>query len=76
MGPAQVDLITKAFGLFHRLGLTISFILTQSNHLSLTFPEIRRQLAYAFADLMELTCAVNVHYRKIAHGTSTNDGRG
>jgi hypothetical protein len=75
MGPAQVDLITKAFGLFHRLGLTIYFVLSQAN-LSLRFPEIQKQLAYAFSDLMELTCAVNAHYRKIAHGMSANYQKG
>ncbi|KAL1628509.1 hypothetical protein SLS56_005854 [Neofusicoccum ribis] len=61
MGPGHTTILTKVFSVLHRLGLSISLLLRQENLLTAT-ADIRRELAHAYSDLMELTCAVSMHY--------------
>jgi hypothetical protein len=67
MGPSEINVLTKAFSVLHRLGLTMYFFLRQQN-LIIATSFIRKELAHAFSDLMELTCAINAHYRNKATG--------
>ncbi|KAF2089031.1 hypothetical protein K490DRAFT_38494 [Saccharata proteae CBS 121410] len=69
MGPCHVNVLTKAFSVFHGLGLSTSLILRQQNLLTAT-AETRRELAYAYSDLMELTCAVSAHYMTKVQGNA------
>ena len=69
MGPSEINVLTKAFSVLHRLGLTMYFFLRQQNLLIAT-SFIRKELAHAFSDLMELTCAINAHYRNKVTGTA------
>ncbi|KAF2137458.1 uncharacterized protein K452DRAFT_235652 [Aplosporella prunicola CBS 121167] len=69
MGPRQATVLTKSFSVFHQLGLSISLFLRQENLITAT-AEIRRELAHAYSDLVELTCAVGAHYLSKSHGTT------
>lgn len=67
MGPSQISILTKAFGVFHRMILAMSVFIRQ-RHLLTASTEIRRELAHTYSDFMQLTCAVNAHYRTKSHG--------
>ena len=68
MGPGQIGLLTKAFSLFHKLGLSISLFL-RKDIASGTTSEVRRELALAYSELVQITSHVNAHYRVQAYGT-------
>jgi hypothetical protein len=67
MGPSQISILRKAFGVFHRMILAMSVFLRQ-RHLLTASTEIRRELAHTYSDFMQLTCAANAHYRTKSHG--------
>lgn len=68
MGPSQIGVLTKAFSVFRRLGLDL-WLLLRHHKLFVRAGEIRRELAYAYSDLMQLTCEVNAHYQSKTRGT-------
>ncbi|KAF4538184.1 Nacht domain protein [Lasiodiplodia theobromae] len=61
MGPRHIKVLTKVFSVLNRLGMSITLLLRQELLLTAT-SEIRRGLAHAYSDLMELTCAISMHY--------------
>jgi hypothetical protein len=61
LGPDQVTVLTKAFSVLHQLGTSITGLLRQSSLINMSM-EVQRELAHAYSDLMELTCAVSAHY--------------
>jgi hypothetical protein len=65
MGPSHVALLSKPFRVFYEMGRAIAIPLRKVELLDAT-AEIQRELARAYSDLMELTCAVSARY--VMHG--------
>lgn len=61
MGPRHIKVLTNVFSVLNRLGQSISLLLRQERLLTRT-AEIRRGLAHAYSALMELTCAISMHF--------------
>ncbi|KAI9817884.1 MAG: hypothetical protein M1827_001003 [Pycnora praestabilis] len=70
MGPSHAAALERAFGIFYRYGLTISFFL-RNRQLFTVSEEIRQELGHAYADLLTLVTDVTVYYRKRSKDKST-----
>lgn len=69
MGHTQAKALERAFGVFYRLGLTLSFFLRNGGSFN-AGGEIRQGLGQAYADLVMLVVDVTSFYRSKSKGTS------
>lgn len=68
-GPDHISLLANIFGTLHNVALEVSHLMRHSELLG-SIPEAQDEIAGAYADLVELTCAVSVYYDQKARGFS------